>query len=139
MSRCIRKPTIFICENKGADQLRGNREADLRLCFRYAESTIPLLLQNPKFQASSCLLWLNSPVCVGPGRKPKLLVFSCTGSNKNRRAKSDTRLERNRQHRFVSVSIAIHYMKYNALIICNHALRPPTPRLLFILRPFLLI
>ena len=22
------------CENKGADQLRGNHEADLRLCFR---------------------------------------------------------------------------------------------------------
>ena len=25
---------------------------------------------NPKFQASSHLLWLYSPVCVGPGRKP---------------------------------------------------------------------
>ena len=25
----------YLCrENKGADQLRGNREADLRLCFR---------------------------------------------------------------------------------------------------------
>ena len=24
-------------ENKGADQLRGYREADLRLCFRYAD------------------------------------------------------------------------------------------------------
>ena len=29
--------------NKVADQLRGNREADQRLCFRYTESTIPLL------------------------------------------------------------------------------------------------
>ena len=26
--------TICIGENKGADQLRGNREADQRLCFR---------------------------------------------------------------------------------------------------------
>ena len=24
-------------KNKGADQLRGDREADLRLCFRYAK------------------------------------------------------------------------------------------------------
>ena len=38
------KPTICICENKNADQLRGNREADQRLCFRYTDSTIPLLL-----------------------------------------------------------------------------------------------
>ena len=26
---------------------------------------------NPKFQASDHLLWLYSPVCVGPGQKPK--------------------------------------------------------------------
>ena len=38
------KPTICICENKDADQLRGNREADQRLCFRYTDSTTPLLL-----------------------------------------------------------------------------------------------
>ena len=29
----MRKPTICICENKDADQLRGYREADLRLCL----------------------------------------------------------------------------------------------------------
>ena len=34
---------LHICENKDADQLRGNREADQRLCFRYTDSTIPLL------------------------------------------------------------------------------------------------
>ena len=39
----MRKPAFCICENKDADQLRGNREADLRLCFRYTDSTIPLL------------------------------------------------------------------------------------------------
>ena len=32
------KPTICIGENKDADQLRGNREADQRLCFRYSVS-----------------------------------------------------------------------------------------------------
>ena len=63
------KPTICIGENKDADQLRGNREADQRLCFRYSDSTICLLL-NPKFQASSSFLRLYRPVCVGPGRKP---------------------------------------------------------------------
>ena len=28
------KPTICLGKNKDADQLRGNREADQRLCFR---------------------------------------------------------------------------------------------------------
>ena len=42
----MEKPTICIGENKGADQLRGNREADQRLCFRYSDSTIPLLLKS---------------------------------------------------------------------------------------------
>ena len=40
------KPTICIGENKGADQLRSNHEADQRLCFRYSDSTIPLLLKS---------------------------------------------------------------------------------------------
>ena len=40
------KPTICIGENKGADQLRGNREADQPLCFRYADSTIPLFSKS---------------------------------------------------------------------------------------------
>ena len=66
----MRKPTFCTCENKDADQLRGNREADQHLCFRYTDSTIPLPL-NPKFQASSHLLWLYSLVSVGPGRKPE--------------------------------------------------------------------
>ena len=43
MGLVMRKPAFCICENKGADQLRGNREADQRLCFRYTDSTIPLL------------------------------------------------------------------------------------------------
>ena len=43
MSRVVRKPAFCICENKDADQLRGNREADQRLCFRYTDSIIPLL------------------------------------------------------------------------------------------------
>ena len=46
MSRIVRKPDFCLGENKGADQLRGNREADQRLCFRYSDSTIPLLLKS---------------------------------------------------------------------------------------------
>ena len=67
MSLVMRKPAFCICENKDADQLRGNREADQRLCFRYTDSTIPLL---PKSEISSlkpssvavqpCLCWTRS-------------------------------------------------------------------------------
>ena len=65
MSLVMRKPDFRICENEDADQLRGNREADQRLCFRYTDSH---------------LLWLYSPVCVGPGRKTRRPVFSQRGS-----------------------------------------------------------
>ena len=40
------KPTICIGKNKGADQLCSNCKADQRLCFRYTDSTIPLLLKT---------------------------------------------------------------------------------------------
>ena len=40
-----------------------------------------LFYLNPKSQDSSHLLWLYSPVCVGPGRKPRRPVFSQRGSN----------------------------------------------------------
>ena len=52
----MRKPAFCMCKNKGADQIRGNREADQRLCFRYIESTIPLL---PIYKISSI-----KPSCV---------------------------------------------------------------------------
>ena len=46
MSSLMGKPTICIGENKDADQLCGNHEADQRLCFRYSDSTVPLLLKS---------------------------------------------------------------------------------------------
>ena len=61
MSRVVRKPAFCICENKDADQLCGNREADQRLCFCYMDSTIPLL---PKSEISSIY---PSSVAVQPG------------------------------------------------------------------------
>ena len=78
LSRCMGKPTICIGENIGADQLRCNCEADQRLCFRYMDSTIPLLSKSKvsslypssvTVQPALCRIW----------SKPKLLVFSCTG------------------------------------------------------------
>ena len=76
----MRKPTICICENKGADQLRSNCEADQRLCFRYTDSTIPLL---SKSKISSLM---PSSVLVQPGlcqicSETTLLVFPRGGSN----------------------------------------------------------
>ena len=65
----MRKPAFCICENKDADQLRGNREADHAFVFAI-RIVQPLYYINPKFQASSHLLWLYSPVCVGAGREP---------------------------------------------------------------------
>ena len=61
MSRVVRKPAYCISENKDADQLHGNCEADQRLCFRYADSTIPLL---SKSEISS---QYSSSVVVQPG------------------------------------------------------------------------
>ena len=60
----MRKPAFCISENKGADQVRSNHEADQHLCFRYKDSTIPHIL------------WLYRQICVGPCRKPRRQVFS---------------------------------------------------------------
>ena len=46
MSLIVRKPAFCIYENKDADQLRGNRKADQRLCFHYTDSTIPVLSKS---------------------------------------------------------------------------------------------
>ena len=61
MSLVVRKPAFCVCENKGADQLLGDREADQRLCFRYTDCTIPL---PPKSEISSLY---PSSVAVQPG------------------------------------------------------------------------
>ena len=49
LSPIKRKQTLCIGENKGTDQLRSNCEADHRLCFRYMDSTIPLLSKSKIF------------------------------------------------------------------------------------------
>ena len=80
MSRVMRKPAFCICENKGADQLCGNR-TKLISAFVFATQIVQSLFYlNPKFHGSSHLLWPYSPVCVGPDLKPRKPVFSQCGS-----------------------------------------------------------
>ena len=63
------KPTICLGENKDADQLRGNCEADH--AFVFVTRIVQFLFYfNPKFQASSSFLCLYRLVCFGPVRKP---------------------------------------------------------------------
>ena len=65
-SLVVRKPAFRICENKDADQLRG----DQRLCFRHTDSAIPLLSKSEisSLQPSSvavqpglCQTWSETP------------------------------------------------------------------------------
>ena len=56
----MRKTAFCICENKDADQLRGNRDGSAP-SFRYTDSAIPLL---PKFEITSLQ---PSSVAVQPG------------------------------------------------------------------------
>ena len=74
------KPTICLAENKGADQLHGNREADQRFFFRHTDSTIPLLSK------SKISGFLPDSVAVQAGlcqtcSETTLLVFPRGGSN----------------------------------------------------------
>ena len=73
------KPTICICENKGADQLPGNREADQRLCFRYMDSTIPLLSKSKISSLKPSSVTVQAGLCR-TFSETTLLVFPRGGS-----------------------------------------------------------
>ena len=70
------KPTICICENKDADQLRGNREADQRLCFRYTDSIL-FKSEISSFQPASVTV---QPDLCRTCSETTLLVFPRDGS-----------------------------------------------------------
>ena len=72
------KPTICIGENKGADQLSDDREADQRLCFRYSDSTIPPLL-NPIISSYPASVTVQPDLCQTCS-ETTLLVFPRGGS-----------------------------------------------------------
>ena len=75
----MRKPTICICKNKDADQLRGNREADQRLCFRYMDSTLSLLLKSEISSLQPSAVTVQPDLCQ-TCLETTLLVFSRDGS-----------------------------------------------------------
>ena len=77
------KPTIYIGENKGADQLRSNCEADQRLYFRYTP-LFSLLSKFPSLQPSS--------VTVQPGVGTQIVGFLTHRPNYNNVTSTVTRV-----------------------------------------------
>ena len=76
------KKTDFCAYAKAKTQISFAVTAKLISVFVFATWILQsLYFLNPKFQVSSDLVWLYSPVCVGPGRKPRRPVFSQRGSN----------------------------------------------------------
>ena len=74
----MRKPAFYICENKDANQLCGNRTADQRLCFRYIDSTIPLLSKSER-TSDGCNRSHNVslPIILKKIKVGQILQFSC--------------------------------------------------------------
>ena len=80
MSHCMRRPKLCIYAKTKmqlsfavTDQIRGNREADQRLCFPYTDSTIPLLSKS-ELLSLLALFCLYTSRCVGPSRRARMLV-----------------------------------------------------------------
>ena len=86
----MRKPAFCICENKDADQLRGNREADQRLCFRFTDSTVPLLPKSEISSLSPSSVTVQLDLCQTRLEIPKTgflrtrLIFSKVGGGWSR-------------------------------------------------------
>ena len=81
MSRVVRKPAFCICKTK--TQISFAVTAKLISAIVFAIQIVQSLFYlNPKFQDSSHLLWLYSPVCVGPDWKTQRPVFLQRGSYK---------------------------------------------------------
>ena len=75
----MRKPAFAYAKTKA--QISFAITAKLISAFVFATRVEKsLYFLNTKFQASSHLLWMYSPVCVEPGRKPRRPVFSQRGS-----------------------------------------------------------
>ena len=105
------KKTVFsICENKDADQLRGNREADQRLCFRYIDSTIPLLSKSGisslwpssvAVQPGLCRTWSETPktgfFTTRLKYRPCIVSTSCTGSHIESSMQNETDLTKKKK------------------------------------------
>ena len=81
LSHIMRKPAFCICKNKDAGQLPSICATDQHLCFGYIDSTIPLLSKSKISSLDGYIMWLYSPVCVGPGQTPwKWVLLQCGSS-----------------------------------------------------------
>ena len=70
LSLVMRKPAFAFAKTK--TQISCAVTAQMISAFVFATWIVQyLFFLNPKFPVSSHLLWLYSPVCVGPGRKPQ--------------------------------------------------------------------
>ena len=77
---CHEKTGFCLCENKGADQLRGNHEADLISAYVFTTwIETSLFSLNPKFQASSLLLLLYVGLCCTWSAILQTVFFSHRG------------------------------------------------------------
>ena len=76
----MRQSTFCICENKDADQLRGYCEADQRLCFRYTDTTIPLLSKSEISSLQPSSLAVQPGLCRTRS-ETRRFVFSQRGSD----------------------------------------------------------
>ena len=84
LSGVMRKPTFCLGENKGADQLRSNCEADQRLCFRYMDSTISLLSESAvvAHKEGITLVWVKVCNMSSFIKKPTMWFSNRTDTNR---------------------------------------------------------
>ena len=95
MNRVVRKPVFAYAKTK--TQISFAVTAKLIIAFVFATRIVEsFFFLNPKFQASSHLLWLYRPVCVRPGRKPQRPVFSQRGSYYNEYYYDEKKIESSR-------------------------------------------
>ena len=81
-----------------------------------------LYFRNPKFQASSHLLWLYSPICVGPGLKPRRPFFLERGSFHFRPQKQRTPLWSMNAREELKSSFTWRRPRQNPAVLITHAL-----------------
>ena len=55
---------FYMCKNKGTHEHRGNSEADQHLCFRFMDSSIPLLFMPPTLKKLEGHIAFGLSVCV---------------------------------------------------------------------------
>ena len=80
MSHLVGKPTVCLGENKGADQLFSDCEADQRFCFRYTDSTFPILSKSKISSFYPDCVAVHADLCQTCS-ETTLLVFPRGGSN----------------------------------------------------------